>query len=83
MNASTAAYQVYGNAAQALPHNPERVDAYVKVDFPNLNKTTVKVRISIEEVGNGWQKNDGASAYVFSLTPELNKANNFVYLPLR
>ena len=76
------AYQVYGNKAQAETGTSHRIDGYVKVDFNNMNRQTVKVKITIAEVGEGYQRGDGASAFVFSLTPELNKKNNFAYLPL-
>lgn len=76
------AYQVYGNDSQGLVSATSSIDGYVKVDFRNLNRETVKLRISIQEVDTGWQRGDGASAFVFSLTPELDKKNNFAYLPL-
>lgn len=79
---ASTTYQVYGNAAQALPHNPTQEDGYIKVDFPNLNKQEVKISITLIPIGKGLQRNDGASAFIFSLTPELNKENNFIYLPL-
>ena len=76
-------YQIYGTESQALTHDPEHLDSFVSFNYPNLNKTKTRVKVSIEQVVNGWKKNDGASAYVVSLTPELNKQNNFVYLPMK
>lgn len=77
------AYQIYGSDSQALPPKTPSIDGYVKVDFRNLNRETVKIKISILEVDSGWKRGDGASAFVFGLTPERNKKNNFAYLPLR
>ena len=77
----STAYQIYGNASQAIPRK-KQIDSYVKVDFRNLNNESVRIRISISAVGRGWKKGDGASAFVFSLTPEMDKKNNFAYLPL-
>ena len=76
------AYQIYGNHSQAQARKVPQIDGYVKVDFPNLLRQKVSVLITIKPVAGGWQRGDGASAYVFSLTPELNKKNNFAYLPL-
>lgn len=76
------AYQIYGNHSQAQARKVPQIDGYVKVDFQNLNKEKLSVFITIKPVGDGWQRGDGASAYVFSLTPELKKKNNFAYLPL-
>ena len=75
-------YQIYGNASQGIPPGTAQIDGYVKVDFANLNKERVRIRIVAVSVRDGWRKGDGASAFVYSLTPELNKRNNFVYLPL-
>lgn len=79
---SDTAYTICGNHSQATKDKGTRADGYVKVDFPNLNKLTTTLTISIEPTKKGWQKDDGASAYIFSNTPELNKENNFIYLPL-
>ena len=76
------AYSIYGSASQATQSNTKRIDGYIKVDFPNLNRLTTSVTISIQPVGNGWKEGDGASAYIYSTTPEANKENNFLYLPL-
>lgn len=75
-------YQIYGDASQAIPRGTKQVDGYVKFDFRNLKNEIVRIRIYTSPVGKGWKKGYGASAFVFSLTPEMNKENNFYYLPL-
>lgn len=81
-NFKNTPYQVMGHGNLALSHVKENIDSYVQFDLRNLNKETFDVSISISPTSGGFQKDASVSAFIFGITPELNKENNFKNIPL-
>lgn len=73
----TIPYQVMGHGNLALSHIKKNIDSYVQLDLGNLNKETFVVNISISPTSGGFLKGASVSAFIFGITPELNKGNNF------
>lgn len=76
------AYSIMGSASQRTAVDTRAIDGYLVVDLPNLPIGSTQVRISVELGEKDSIPLDGASVMVYSNTPELNKENNFFYLPL-
>ena len=73
-------YQVLGNKSQVFPsgYNPTPTDGCIVFDLPNLQtKADHTFVISITETTDRMPTQTEASAYLFSITPEKNKENNF------
>lgn len=75
-------YQIMGNGNLALPHKPPKTDAYVQFDIRNLNKESFEAEISIVPQNGGWEDKASAGAFIYSLSPELNKENNYHWIYL-
>ncbi|MEM9545082.1 MAG: hypothetical protein AAGA77_03870 [Bacteroidota bacterium] len=76
----STAYQIFGSEAQALPPGAqsEDIDSYINFDLSNLRKdATATFKISILAKEKGLPKAAAASAFIYSLTPEADKNNNF------
>ena len=73
----TTPYQIMGNGNLVLPHDPPKTDAYVQFDIWNMNKEDFVKEISLLPVNGDWEDKASAGAFVYSLSPELNKENNY------
>ncbi len=81
-NFKTTPYQVMGHGNLALGHVNENIDSYVQFDLRNLTKETFEVRITIKPMSDGFQKSAEASAFIYGITPERNKENNYKVIQL-
>jgi len=74
------AYKILGNQSQTLAsgYNPPRTDAHIQFDLTNLGTSTnITFQISFSASTAGLQSNSKVSAFIYSMTPEFNKDNNF------
>ena len=61
----------------ALNHNPHPVDSYVQFDIRNLNKESFKAEVTLVPVNGSFETPSSAAAFVYGITPEHNKENNY------
>lgn len=74
------AYQIFGNKSQAVPSNAQakQIDAYINFDLDNLGTTTdISFKISFSPTFGTLRPQSAASAFIYTLTPEATKSNNF------
>ncbi|MDF1696072.1 MAG: hypothetical protein P1U56_09585 [Saprospiraceae bacterium] len=74
------AFQVLGNKTQAAKNaeNKDQIDGCVRFDLPNLGtKTNMIFKITFVATSDGLRSDSEASAFIYSLTPEKDKKNNF------
>lgn len=76
----STAYQIFGNESQALKSGSVKyhTDSYINFDLKNLDtRTNETFKISFLPTKEGLRPQSAASAFIYSLTPEASKANNF------
>lgn len=74
------AYQVFGNESQATGQGgvSQNIDSYINFDLPNLGtRTNETFKISFIPTTEGMRKSSTVSAFIYSLTPDASKSNNF------
>ena len=70
-------YQVMGSGNLALSHIEEQTDGYVQFDLKNLNQEEFNVTINILPTSFGFKPKATLGAFIYGITPELNKTNNY------
>lgn len=75
-------YSIYGNASQRQASPTRAIDGYVRVDLPTMRRGAKGVVNISVELPKQPVKEDGASVMIIGNAPEVNKENNFTYLPL-
>lgn len=73
-------YQIMGSNNLAVSHESGTKDSYVQFDIRNLNKEAFGVSITFVPTEKKYRPKSQAAAFIYGITPDLNKKNNYAVI---
>lgn len=73
-------YQIMGHDNFAIPQPSTMSDSYVQFDIRNMNREAFDVDITFVPTKGKFRQNSQAAAFIYNITPEANKKNNYAVI---